>query len=95
MTSNFRAILKKCDNCGEEYMPAHQSAKCPHKRLVDLMPNYMAMKYTPSNEELLLTKEEQHKAFLRWTDDGQVGYQLDYYLKAQLAKALNYLKEEK
>ena len=39
MVNNFMAVLKTCDKCSEKYMPAHQSAECPHERLVDLMVN--------------------------------------------------------
>jgi len=34
--NNFMAIVKKCEKCGKEYLEAHQSAECPHKRLVDM-----------------------------------------------------------
>lgn len=33
--NNFMAVLKRCEKCGEEYMPAHQDSECPHTRLVD------------------------------------------------------------
>lgn len=33
---SFMAATKRCDKCGEKYMPAHQSAECPHQRLCDL-----------------------------------------------------------
>ena len=37
MVENFMAIKKKCDQCGEDYLPAHQNDECPHERLVDLI----------------------------------------------------------
>lgn len=36
---NFMANQKKCEKCGKTYMPNHQSAECPHERLVDMKPD--------------------------------------------------------
>ena len=38
MENEFKAGLKTCLSCGKEYMPAHQSSECPHKRLCDIEP---------------------------------------------------------
>ena len=35
---NFMALLKQCKKCGDKYMPAHQSSKCPHERLAGKTP---------------------------------------------------------
>lgn len=35
---SFMAEIKKCEKCGKEYLPTHQSAKCPHERLIDIEP---------------------------------------------------------
>lgn len=47
MIDNFKATQKTCEKCGKQYMTAHQSAECPHERLVDLMTDPRLLTLSP------------------------------------------------
>lgn len=57
MDNNFLAELKTCLNCGKEYMPAHQSADCPHERLIDIEPKPSGRLLTEKDLRQMLADE--------------------------------------